>query len=104
MISTTSRRRRRRTSRRSLAGSIEALIDMLDDLSPDPDLEDDEIEGDDERERDDADDEPTLGARENHPRPCGPFAARHRSPQGGQGGWFRGSTAGGRGWSLPWAR
>lgn len=30
-----------RNSRKSLAGSIEALIDMLDDLSPDPDLEDD---------------------------------------------------------------
>ena len=29
-----------RNSRRSLAGSIEALIDMLDDLSPDCDLED----------------------------------------------------------------
>ncbi|TGS15891.1 hypothetical protein EN852_009670 [Mesorhizobium sp. M2E.F.Ca.ET.209.01.1.1] len=28
-----------RTSRKSLAGSIEALIDMLDDLSPEPDLE-----------------------------------------------------------------
>ncbi|RWC10332.1 MAG: hypothetical protein EOS52_25245 [Mesorhizobium sp.] len=38
-----------RTSRRSLAGSIEALIDMLDDLSPDCDLEDC------------ADDEPSLG-------------------------------------------
>ncbi|WP_366510470.1 hypothetical protein, partial [Mesorhizobium sp.] len=36
-------------SRKSLAGSIEALIDMLDDLSPDPDLEDS------------ADDEPSLG-------------------------------------------
>ena len=29
-----------RTSRKSLAGSIEALIDLLDDLSPDCDLED----------------------------------------------------------------
>lgn len=41
-----------RTSRKSLAGSIEALIDLLDDLSPDPDLEDDGIEDIDEREPD----------------------------------------------------
>lgn len=41
-----------RTSRKSLAGSITALIDMLDDLDPDPDLEDDEIEDTDEREPD----------------------------------------------------
>ncbi|BCH04727.1 hypothetical protein MesoLj131b_67260 [Mesorhizobium sp. 131-2-5] len=38
-----------RTSRKALATSIEVLIDMLDDLSPDPDLEDT------------ADDEPSLG-------------------------------------------
>ncbi|AZO38650.1 MAG: hypothetical protein EOS81_10555 [Mesorhizobium sp.] len=38
-----------RTSRKALSLSIEALIDMLDDLSPDPDLEDS------------ADDEPSLG-------------------------------------------
>ncbi|TRC92179.1 hypothetical protein FJV76_32280 [Mesorhizobium sp. WSM4303] len=38
-----------RSSRKSLATSIEALIDMLDDLSPDPDLEET------------ADDEPWLG-------------------------------------------
>ncbi|TGS46028.1 MULTISPECIES: hypothetical protein [unclassified Mesorhizobium] len=45
-----------RTSRKSLAGSIEALIDMLDDLSPDPDLEDG------------ADLEPSLGWGERGPR------------------------------------
>ncbi|TGT42614.1 hypothetical protein [Mesorhizobium sp. M8A.F.Ca.ET.165.01.1.1] len=50
-----------RTSRKSLAGSIEALIDMLDDLSPDPDLEDG------------ADLEPSLGWGERGPRCMFPF-------------------------------
>ncbi|MEI9403577.1 hypothetical protein [Mesorhizobium argentiipisi] len=50
-----------RTSRKSLAGSIEALIDMLDDLSPDCDLED----GDDA--------EPWLGWTGNGPRVISSF-------------------------------
>jgi hypothetical protein len=67
-----------RTSWKSLAGSIEALIDMLDDLSPDPDLEpwlgdgddrEDENEhaGDinDEPQADASDDEHSLGWTED---------------------------------------
>ena len=45
-----------RTSRKALATSIEALIDMLDDISPDPDLEET------------ADDEPSLGWTSNGPQ------------------------------------
>ncbi|TIT32297.1 MAG: hypothetical protein E5W65_25655 [Mesorhizobium sp.] len=57
-----------RTSRKSLAGSIEALIDMLDDLSPDPDLEDG------------ADLEPSLGWGERGPRCMFTFQDGRGSP------------------------
>jgi hypothetical protein len=65
------------TSRKAIEDQIEALIARLDDMEPDPDLEPemagwdgntDDREGDDEREGDKSDDEPTLGwERGGHP-------------------------------------
>lgn len=89
--------------RAELEARIEYLIELLDALDGDSDLEPylageqwlnnrggspDDREGDlDEDEGDNnCDDEPMLGARENHPRPWGMSG---RSNEGGQDDWYR---------------
>ncbi|QKC84401.1 hypothetical protein [Mesorhizobium sp. NZP2077] len=66
------------TNRKAIADSIERLIDMLDAMSPDPDLEDtaddepsllslDDLELDNSDYEPDSDGEPAMGAIERHP-------------------------------------
>lgn len=93
--------------RLSISATIERLIDMLDDMEPDCDLEDvaddepwlgwpsagqragSEMSVDGDRESDDADAEPSLGASENHPWALG--HGRHKDFA--HSGWYMASTA-----------